>query len=262
MSFAMDDITPIYGVQGVQTHVRTQSSSKEEKIEDPSIEKPLNAEKIELSENFDKAANSLNEKLVKLQENENILEEASDALSSTKMSLNDIKASAQKLIDEELSKEERKNIEEEINKNLEKIQKISEETSFNDQKIFDGSKSEEGVKEVSLKTLGLPDEVSVDNEDQALKIMDQVEEASQEVQDRQMEITKNSKKIIESVSSHIELDSTPLEEVSIPENEEEAQAVKQEVQEEVFKSPAKNVKMQIKHFDKNMILAMLSLNNG
>jgi hypothetical protein len=263
MSFAMDDVSQVSDVRKLQGILKTQNYSK---TEDESVTseysnvQPL--EKFALSENFDSKISNFNESLVQMQEQKNIIEQATKDLETIKKSFGDIEQQAQKVKENDLPKKVIAETNKNIKKSLDDIDQKAKDSKFNDQKLLDGSMSDKGIKEVSLKAFDFSKNESIATKDDAKKLQEKAQKTAEEIKNRQDMLAQDGKSIVEEVDSTIELETGIGKENAEVTEYEKVEAVKSDIQKEVFKSPAKSVKMQIKHLDKDIILAMLSLRQG
>jgi hypothetical protein len=140
---------------------------------------------------------------------------------------------------------------------LENIDKTAKESKFNNQKLLDGSMSANGVEKVSLETFSFSVDEKISNKDEAKQLQEKAQKANEEIVKRQSILNENSQKLVDEVDSLVSID-LGKENFDVAEYDK-AETIKDDIQKEIFKSPEKSVKMQIKHLNKDILLAMLSL---
>ena len=228
-----------------------------------------------LSNNYEKRQKVLESYLEGAQKGKSMLDEAKGGVDSIKGSIEKIDELTKKAQEEDVSQEDLKKISIAIKENLEAIQKTVENTKFGEKKLLDGSSYNNiridtkttgimdvssGLKEISLKKLGLPDlkDFDVKSSDDAKALEDKVKKALTEIKSRQDKIIEDkgdAEKVINDLSqtSYIMSQVDPDRRASV------TQELKQSILNGMLINPEEVLKSQIKNMDEDMILALLSI---
>jgi len=258
MSFAMDDIRQVSDVQKLQSNPQTQSLSKSsEDLAISSHVKDSTSENIEFSDKFDYKSSTLDTYLIQKQEQISSIDKASQDMESIKKSFAEAEKQAELVKKDNLPQEDLDQANKQINQSLENIDKTAKESKFNNQKLLDGSMSANGIETMSLETFNFSADEKIANKADAKQLQEKIQKATEEIEKRQNVLQGNSQKLVSKVDSLVSID-LGKDNVDVAEYEK-VEIIKNNIQKEIFKSPEKSVKMQIKHLNKDILLAMLSL---
>jgi len=274
MSFAMDELGNSYGID---TALKAKIVSENKTVEKTAEVKPEDAksEKTEASDVFESIKQKQNFAQVffqDVQEQSTATEITSAALQKFADHVADIKQNVKSNSSEE---DKKKNIDE----NYQKIAKTAQETKFNDTPLVEEKKTSEQT--LSLEELKIPDikKIKVDTPENIQAASDKLDEISNNISQKQTEIAIKHQELIKSVNENSLVEIKPSEPAVISVEEKEKTEKKEQVKiqttkeespeqlkkstiDNIYDSPQKSVKMHIKHIDRNLLLAMISLRAG
>ena len=241
MSLARDDVSISRAINVLETDfIKSRKLENNKEISGQKSKEP------EINDVFEKKSNNNNKNLEKLQDDYNSNEIKNKALSEIDSGLDRIKNSDQAVNKPEL-----------LEKSLDEINKVIEKIAPNDTK----DKNRE-VKNTTDKDKNSSKKVQSSNQDsQRKESIKKINELKVKVNEKRQQIANHQKKLYHEVSSLVELHLVNNDESSktYEVKEQKANDLQKSVTEDIKKNPVKSKKIQITHFDKNMILAMLSL---
>jgi len=275
MSFAMDDIGLTNTSSVIQTNtIKTRivkESSNETATND--VEDFENPERITFSENLDKRLSGMQDTLDKSQEGGTMLTIASNTFSSISDTISEMKTQLKNALDNNVSDKELKELSSSLGKKLAEIDKKVDETTFKDKKLLDGSMKgslqiddENGnkvdisteFKDTSLKALGLPESegFAINNKEDAKAFLKKLDNAEKEISTRQIKVSDHQNTIQKGVRNLFLTEINLLKDDS---SNTDINQVKSNVIDGVLNNPDKNVKMQIKGLNEDVLLALIRL---
>ncbi|NLF83218.1 MAG: hypothetical protein GX568_04450 [Candidatus Gastranaerophilales bacterium] len=244
MSAAMDD----FGISGVSNALQPDYTVEQIK---PGTSEKINTEKISGSEQSQPEINDVFEK--KSSEQRRTLEKLQDefaALNEKQQTLEEIDNALAQTEEKKLDKEEVDKINAILNSILPEDEKPEQEEK--PEKIEEPKEPVEKEKPEKQETKAVP---TKEKDDSARD----VNELRAKVSEKQQEIAKLQKELYHKVSSVIEIPIRKAGEDDDESLEAQAENLKLSVTDDIKGDAAKSVKMQIVHFDENLLLAMLSL---
>lgn len=237
----------------------------------------INAESdnFELSKNYEKRRKEIEGYLEDAQKGVSILDSAEKGIDSIKGYIEKIGNLAKSVKAGDLSQEDLDSINSAIKENLEAVEKTVENTKFDDKKLLDGSSYNNiriniktdgiinissGLKEISLKELGLPEskDFDINSSDDAKALEDKVQKAVDELKSRQDKIFKD-KIDVEKTVNDLYQTSSIMSQVDPDMNTKLTQDLKQSIVNGMLINPEEVMKAQIKNIDEDMILALISI---
>ncbi|OGI17788.1 MAG: hypothetical protein A2255_04530 [Candidatus Melainabacteria bacterium RIFOXYA2_FULL_32_9] len=264
MSIFKDDISLSNSLQKILTNNFQVKTLKENKDIEKNSSKVEEFEKVVLSENTQKRQ-KYNETLENMQEEKNLLETVKQGLSSIHEQLKDIKTQIKGSLEKTLSEEDIEKTNNAIKKDLENIQNIVENTSFNDVKPFKESSFDNSKKsnpeDASSETINLPktENISMKTKEEYEEFLNKINEASEKVLEIKEQIIQYEEKITEKVDNFIEIESNlnfdSLKDESINLGKE----LKETAINGIIKDPETGKKIQIRSLDENLLLALFSV---
>jgi hypothetical protein len=261
MSFAMDDLSRSYGVDPtLQTRLieeaRTVEKPTDTKTSDSTRKEPEVKDVFETSpQKQDSAPNS----------SENIQNQAT-AIDITKESLDKIASCVSDIKTAIASGTSGDASGQKIDENYDKINQIAKETSFNGTNLIKTSddttknNSDNSAGTVSLKEMDIHaiKNLEINTPEQKDKSVEKLNDIIKNIKNKEQDLNDKKEELTQRVNrnSLVELKLSPEEE---KEEEVSAQKLKETTTKNIKDAPEKSLKMHIKHLDKNLLLAMLSL---
>ena len=237
----------------------------------------INAESdnFELSKNYEKRRKEIEGYLEDAQKGVSILDSAEEGIDSIKGYIEKIGNLVKSVKAGDLSQEDLDSINSAIKENLEAVEKTVENTKFDDKRLLDGSSYNNiriniktdgiinissGLKEISLKELGLPEskDFDINSSDDAKALEDKVQKAVDELKSRQDKIFKD-KIDVEKTVNDLYQTSSIMSQVDPDMNTNFTQDLKQSIVNGMLINPEEVMKAQIKNIDEDMILALISI---
>ncbi|OGI03550.1 MAG: hypothetical protein A2Y25_09845 [Candidatus Melainabacteria bacterium GWF2_37_15] len=274
MSIFKDDISLNNSLQKILTNnfqVKTLKENTDLEKNSPCVEE---FEKVVLSDNIQTKQN-YNETLEKLQEDKSLLETTKQGLSLIYDQLKDIKTQIKDGLEKPLSQEDIEKTNKAIKKDLDNIQNIVENTSFNDVKplkessfdnkknnVEDGDLNTESVfEDASSKTIVLPkiEEVSMKTKEEYNDFLEKMDKVTDKVMKTQEQIVKYEEKLIKKVDNFIEIESNLNFDGLNSENVNLGKELKETAINGIIKDPETGKKIQIRSLDENLLLALFSV---
>ena len=268
MSYAMDDLGISKGVNSAfeanfieetrTVEKQTDSQNTGHSKEEPYIEDDFSVSKRH-SDEVHKAV-------------ENFQEENSE-IDIVLDSLDNIKFEVEKIKEEVASDKPQEEVQKNIDESYDKILRIARETSFNDKALIDIKANEEATK-VSLEELDVNsiEKIQVETQEEKAASREKLNDVVNNIESKKAEFAQIQQDISVNVNSIVELKRVPEEEnvVKIPVQENvtevpdknDSEELKETVVEDIKTSPVKAREVQIKHIDRDLLLAMLSLRVG
>ena len=267
MSFAMDDLSRSYGIDSaLQTKLaeeaRTAEKTNNTKATDSAVKEPVVNDVFEASSQKPDTAQSSSENI---QSQSTAIDITNESLNKIASLVTDIKTNVEKGNTEEVSGQK-------INENYDKINQIAKETSFNGTSLIkatdDNTKnaSDSKTETVSLAEIKVSDiknleTATTEQQDKSVKklndIIDNIKTKEQDLNDKKEKLAQsvNKNSLVEIKRSS----STATEEDTEKSDEASAEKLKNTTIKNINEAPSKSIKMHIRHLDKNLLLAMLSL---
>lgn len=244
MSFAMDDLSLSYGLETTR-QARQEETRMVEKAADVEKNSDSVKQEPEFSDVYEKTESKPTQKEKTFEE----IQQKSTAIDITKESLKKI-ASVVEDIKKAVNEEKPEETKQKIDENYKKIQQIAKETSLEEIKVSEIKNieinTEEGKKE-AVKTL----------ENITNTIRAKEKELAAEQDDFIKQVNKNS--LVElKLQPKAEAETEKEIEVKIKEPVS-PEKLKEDTQKAIKEEPEKSIKMHVKHIDRNLLLAMMSL---
>jgi flagellin-like hook-associated protein FlgL len=211
-----------------------------------------------ISDNYEKKTTDNRIAMLDAQEAKNIISTAQQGLSSIAEVIDKIEKAKENISE--------KNIEEaskEIDKQLKNIQNIVENTKFNGKAVLKDEKTAANndiinSSGIDLKAPEIPEKSEIKTEKDSLAFFKKIEKVREEIITKQLTAQEAENNIIKKVSSTIELNPS-LSEFYVEVGNNDFGKIKEETMKEIVKDPEKNVKAQIRHLDKTIIIALMSI---
>ncbi|HSA07297.1 MAG TPA: hypothetical protein P5556_08965 [Candidatus Gastranaerophilales bacterium] len=141
----------------------------------------------------------------------------------------------------------------EIDSSLERIEKTRDQEQ-------NSELTQEGLKEFEqiIEQIASPETNSSEQSEQNEESTRKINELRAQVNEQQQQLAALQQKLYNEVNSLVKLNLNETED-SAETQEQQAETLKNQVTKEIKENPEKSYKMQIMHFNKDLILAMLSL---
>lgn len=195
------------------------------------------------------------------------LQEKSVAIDIATASLREIKASIKEIKTETESENSETVSQKLIDEKYEEIIRIAKESSFNEKELIKISEEEARKEsaEASLEGLKITDieKLEIKNQEQREESAEKVDEIIKNIEDNEQELVQKSNAVSININSVIEIKIVPEEDetAEVPKKESMIK-LKETVLEGIKQNPVKNRDIHIKHLDRNLLLAMISLSLG
>lgn len=258
MSFAMDDLSG-YGTSPASSSVvqprltddtRTVEKTADVSTSDSTSKEPEVNDVFEVSQQKPSTKQS---SLESLQVQSTSIDIVNNALDNINSKIEDLKKILKSDNKEDISKK--------IEENYKKIEQIAKETSFNGNDLMPDS---------TLQELKIPDikEIKADTQKQKELADKKLDEIMQNIAAQKAQLAQKQETINTSINKNsiVEIKINPeeeeqevKEEQQIKQEEASPEKLKENAINSIKEHPAKSRKVQIKHLDKNLLLAMLSL---
>ena len=254
MSFAMDDLNMSFGVDNalqakIAEETRLVEKSTEVKPSDSPKKEPEVNDVFEASQQKPAPAKNSFEGIQEESTAIDIVKESLDKITSY---VTDIKSNIEAGNEENVSRKK-------IDENYEKISKIAKETSFNDKKLIEISE-DKAKKMVSLEEMKINDikNLEINTVKQKEESVEKLNDIINNIKNKEQDLKNKQEELIQRVNEYSLVE---IKRSSEPEIKEEvsAEELKETAINDIKENPVKSRHMQIKHIDRNLLLAMLSL---
>lgn len=267
MLFAMDDLGMSNGLNPVlQTKIAEEAKTVEKKDEVKPSDSPSKEPEVnDVFETSQPKQDSVQSSLEAVQARSTAIDITKESLDKIASFAVEIKASIESEQPEDLSMKK-------IQANYEKITQVAKETSFNGEKLIstEDKAPENTPEKVSLKELGVSDieNLKINTEKQKEEASAKIDEIIKNIKTKQDELTRKQEEITQGINKNSlvvikivpeENEEKLIKEAEKTEKKSEGEKLKDTAVKGIKEEPQKSTEMHIKHIDRNLLLAMISL---
>lgn len=252
MSFAMDDLGMSYKIG---TSIKTKLSEETRMVEKTTTDEtsdsikpePEDTDAYEISK---QKADSLTDSLINIQEKITAIDIAKEGLNKIKDQVNDIKTSIESEDTENTSQNS-------IEESYKKIEEIAKESSLSNEQIIKAS-DEKAENNISLEEMNIPEikTLKTDSEDEKEASVNKLKDIINNIQNKSDTLSENQDSLSKGISTVVEIKIVPTEEEEVKIYEEH---LKSSAINSIKENPEHSKNIQIRHLDRNLLLAMISL---